>query len=277
MTAGAVLATAFLALAQVAGSSAAESALNDVKQLYATAAYAEALTRLSALDGRHDPNQLDQYRALCLIGLGRVADADQTLERIVLRSPEFQVPKQEVSPAFLGRFAAVRKRALPIAANRAYAKARTSYDVQDYVSAAAQLEDLLTLLRAESPAGDPALADLQQVAEGFLRLTRAELAAANRVVYAALDANVTPPVELERKLPTWNPPSEQSWRWFRGIVEVIVDERGAVESARLAESLADFYDAGLLEAARGWRFKPALRAGQPVKYRKLVEITMRPQ
>jgi TonB family protein len=276
MTAGAFLATSLLALAQIAGSTRAESEFNNVKQLYATAAYAEALTRLSALDGRHDPNQLDQYRALCLVGLGRVPDAEQVLERIVLRAPAFQVSTREVSPSFLARFTAVRKRALPIAANRAYAKARTSYDLKDYATAAALLEDLLALLRAE-PTGDPALAEVQQVADGFLRLTMAELVAANRVVYSSLDVNVTPPVEVERTLPAWNPPPEQSWRWFRGVVEVIVDERGSVESARIAETLADFYDAGLVSAARSWRFTPALRAGQPVKYRKRVEITMRPQ
>jgi TonB family protein len=277
MTAGALLAIVFLALAQAAGSGTAKSELDAVRQLYATAEYEDALKRLSALDGRHDPNQLDQYRALCLIGLGRVADAEQTLEGLVLRSPEFQVPKNEVSPAFLARFASVRKRTLPVAAKKAYTKAKASYDVKDYASAATELEDLLTLLRAESPAGDPALADLQQVAEGFLRLTNAELAVANRMVYTALDFSVTPPVELERKVPAWNPPAEQSWRWFRGVVQVVVDERGSVESVQLVESLADFYDAGLLEAARYWRFKPAERAGQPVKYRKLVEITMRPQ
>jgi len=60
-------------------------------------------------------------------------------------------------------------------------------------------------------------------------------------------------------------------------VQVVVDERGSVESAQLVWSLADFYDAGLLEAARSWRFKPALRAAQPVTYRKIVEITMGPQ
>ena len=40
---------------------------------------------------------------------------------------------------------------------------------------------------------------------------------------------------------------------------------------------ADASRASLLEAARTWRFKPAQRAGQPVKYRKRVEVTMRPQ
>jgi TonB family protein len=277
MTIGALVTAAVLILVQAAASGPARSELDAVKQLYATAAYEDVLKRLSALDGREDPDQLDQYRALCLVGLGRVAEADQTLERIVLRSPGFQIPEKEVAPAFLARFVAVRKRVLPVAANRLYAKAKTSYDVKDYDAAAFQLQELLTVLRAEAPSGDPALASLQQATEGFLRLTEAERAAVTRDVYTALDFSVIPPVDVERTLPPWNPPAQYRWRWFRGVVDVVVDERGNVESVRLVESLADFYDASLLEAARTWRFKPAQRAGQPVKYRKRMEVTMRPQ
>ena len=277
MTTGAVLLTALLALAQSAGPAAADPELEAVKRLYATAAYEDALTRMSLLDGRSDPNTLDQYRALCLLGLGREVDADQTLERIVLRSPQFRVPANAASPAFLARFASVRRRVLPVAANKAYAKAKTSFDLKDYATAADQLRELLLVLRDETASGDPVLATLQQLAEGSLRLTEAELAAASREIYSALDFAVIPPVELERNIPPWNPPAQLVWRSFRGVVQVVVDESGNVESARMVESLADFYDAGLLEAARSWRFKPAQRAGQPVKYRKLVEITMRPQ
>lgn len=152
----------------------------------------------------------------------------------------------------------------------AYAKA--SFDLKDYAAAADQLRELLLVLRGESASGDPVLANLQQLAEGSLRLTEAELAAASREVYSALDFAVVPPVELERNIPPWNPPARLVWRSFRGVVQVVVDESGNVESARMVESLADFYDAGLLEAARSWRCKPAQRAGQPVKYRKLVEL-----
>jgi TonB family protein len=269
------LLAAGLLMAQLATPPAAPE-LDSVKQLYAAASYDEALTRLSTLEGRVDPNQLDHYRALSLLGLGRAAEAEQALERIVLRAPEFHIEASEASPAFLSRFVAVRKRALPIAANRMYARARTSYDVKDFAAAIDGIEHLLKLLRAERST-DTTLAELQQTAEGFLRLARAELAAANRRVYTSLDLDVTPPVELERNIPAWNPPPQYGWRWFRGVVEVVVDERGGVESARLAQSLADFYDAGLLEAARGWRFEPAKRNGEPVKYRKRVEITMRSQ
>ncbi len=277
MTTSAVFLTALLALAQSAGPAVADPELDTVKRLYATAAYEDALTRISLLDGRSDPNALDQYRALCLLGLGRDTDADQALERIVIRSPQFRVAPNAASPAFLARFASIRKRVLPMAANKAYAKAKTSFDLKDYAAAADQLRDLLIVLRAETASGDPVLANLQQLAEGSLRLTEAELAASSRVVYSALDVAVIPPVELERNIPPWNPPAQLVWRSFRGVVEVVVDESGNVETSRMVESLADFYDAGLLEAARSWRFKPAQRAGQPVKYRKLVEITMRPQ
>ena len=277
MTVAALLTAATLVLTQSTGPSATRSELDTVKQLYASAAYDDALKRLSTLDGREDPNQVDQYRALCLVGLGRVAEADQTLERIVLRSPGFQIPEKEVAPAFLARFMAVRKRVLPIAASRLYAKAKTSYEVKDYDLTASQLQELLLMLRGEAPSGDSELANLQQAAEGFLRLTDAERSAASRQVYTALDFSVIPPVEVERSLPPWNPPEQYRWRWFRGIVEVVVDQRGHVESAQIVQSLADFYDASLVEAARAWQFKPALRDGQPVKYRKRVEVTMRPQ
>ena len=277
MTAGAIVISASLVLAQAAGSSVARPQLEAARQLYATAAYEDALQHLSLLDGREDPNQLDQYRALCLVGLGRVTEADQTLERMVLRSPTFQIPEKEVSPAFLARFTTVRKRVLPIAANRQYAKAKASYEVKDFEGTASQLQELLMLLRAEGPASDPSLGSLQQAVEGFLRLTDAERAAASREIYTALDFTVTPPVDVERALPPWNPPAPYSWRWFRGVVEVVVDEHGSVESARLVESVADFYDASLLEAARLWRFKPAQRDGRPVKFRNRVEVTMRPQ
>jgi TonB family protein len=277
MIVSALLTAALLVLAQATDSSASDTALDEVKQLYASAAYQDALTRLSALDGRDDPNQLDQYRALCLVGLGRTADAEQVIERIVLRAPLFQVGEGEASPAFLAKFAAVRKRVLPLAANKLYARAKTSFDLKDYAAAAAQLQELLVISKLESSSGNSELTNLHQLAQGFLRLTEAQVAAESRTIYTALDREVTPPVELERRIPAWNPPAQYAWRWFRGVVQVVVDEQGNVESAQLVQSMADFYDTSLLEAARRWRFEPALRGGQPVKYRKIVEITMRPQ
>jgi hypothetical protein len=115
--------------------------------------------------------------------------------------------------------------------------------------------------------------NLREPSQGLVRPTKPP-AATNRPIYTALDRDVTPPIELERTIPAWNPPAQYALRSFRGVVQVVVDERGGVESAQLVWPLADFYDARLLEAARGWRFQPALHTGQPVKYRKIVEVTM---
>jgi hypothetical protein len=34
------------------------------------------------------------------------------------------------------------------------------------------------------------------------------------------------------------------------------------------------YDSDLVLAAKGWRFRPATRAGEPVKYRLAVEVVL---
>jgi TonB family protein len=59
-----------------------------------------------------------------------------------------------------------------------------------------------------------------------------------------------------------------------GVVELVVDEAGAVESATMRVSINPFYDRLLLEAARGWKYRPATLNGEPVKYRKSVQITV---
>ncbi len=62
-----------------------------------------------------------------------------------------------------------------------------------------------------------------------------------------------------------------------GLLEVVVDEKGAVASASMAKPITPSYDAALTSAARDWRFTPAQKAGQPVRYRLLLEIVLRPQ
>jgi TonB family protein len=60
-----------------------------------------------------------------------------------------------------------------------------------------------------------------------------------------------------------------------GTLEVVIDETGRVLSAVLPQSIHPQYDGNLLSAARGWRFKPAMRNGLPVPYLKVIEIRLR--
>jgi TonB family protein len=57
---------------------------------------------------------------------------------------------------------------------------------------------------------------------------------------------------------------------------VVVDETGAVELAVMSVSVTAAYDKIALAAARAWRYTPATVNGRPVKFRKVVQITVKP-
>jgi TonB family protein len=59
-----------------------------------------------------------------------------------------------------------------------------------------------------------------------------------------------------------------------GSVEVVIDERGAVETVVMRKSIYARYDAQVVDAARSWQYQAATLDGVPVKYRKLVNISV---
>ena len=60
----------------------------------------------------------------------------------------------------------------------------------------------------------------------------------------------------------------------RGMLDVTIDEQGRVVNATLRLSLHPIYDAQLLSATREWRYQPAMLNGRPVKFRKIIQITV---
>jgi TonB family protein len=60
----------------------------------------------------------------------------------------------------------------------------------------------------------------------------------------------------------------------RGLLEVTIDEQGRVIQAKLRLSLHPIYDSQLLASARDWRYQPATLNGRPVKFRKIIQITV---
>ena len=59
-----------------------------------------------------------------------------------------------------------------------------------------------------------------------------------------------------------------------GLVEVTVSEFGQVEKARLISAPANIHESMLLSAIKAWRFTPARRHGQAVRYRQVMPITV---
>lgn len=97
-------------------------------------------------------------------------------------------------------------------------------------------------------------------------------------VFTALDQEVAPPVEILRRMPRWTPGTRgaQARAVLTGLLEIVIDERGLVESAAIARSITPSYDEVLVQAALSWRFTPAKRDGKPVRYRQVLEIVLRP-
>jgi hypothetical protein len=252
---------------------------------------------LGALEGTDNSEVVEQYRALCLLGLGRTADAERALERIVMRRPLYVVSAAEVSPRLVTLFHAVRRRSLPSATREIYTVAKASYDSKDHKAAAQQFKDVLALVNdPDAVSQSQSLAELKQLAEGFLALSEAALAAAAAPpppapapvpevvkapsvprIYTAADSDVVGPQAVSRAMPGWKPPSLLvAQQTFRGVLEVIVNEQGLVEWAGTTRPSFPTYDADLISATKAWRFRPATKNGEPVKYRQAVEVVLLP-
>src|SRR5262249_10994613 len=98
-------------------------------------------------------------------------------------------------------------------------------------------------------------------------------AAAPPRIYSADDVNVVPPLALRQVFPPFParavPPGQ-------GVIEVVVDETGIVESASLRLPVNPQYDGIVLGAAKTWLYRPATLDGTPVKYRKMIQVVLRP-
>jgi TonB family protein len=62
-----------------------------------------------------------------------------------------------------------------------------------------------------------------------------------------------------------------------GLLDVIINENGDVDSAVMTRSIAASYDGRLLAAVRRWKFVPATKDGQPVKFQRTFKITLVPR
>jgi TonB family protein len=73
------------------------------------------------------------------------------------------------------------------------------------------------------------------------------------------------PVKLSGDSPSY--PKDARDRRLKGsvLVEIEVDEEGAVAAVNVLESAGDFLDQAVVSAIRTWRFQPATRGGVPVR------------
>ena len=61
----------------------------------------------------------------------------------------------------------------------------------------------------------------------------------------------------------------------QGVLEIVIDETGAVESAVMRQGVTPSYDNQAVAATKTWRYRPAMLDGVPVKYRKAISIMVK--
>ena len=275
-------------------SARAQNSLGAARDLYAAAAYDDALTVLNGLhtpDRREDNGLIEQYRAFCLLALGRTADADAAIEAAVAAAPFSQPSETEVSPRVRAAFHAVRRRVLPGIVERQYADARAAFDRKD-ATAADRFKQVVALIAdsdLQSVANQPRLSELRAMATDFITLStpaapeplrplpvRAQPPAANPVppardvsrVYGPDDLSVSPPAAMRQSFA----PMAEIFSMRPGTVEIIVDETGAVTAATTKVPVNPAYDRLALATARSWKYRPAVLDGALVKYRLIVQF-----
>jgi tetratricopeptide (TPR) repeat protein len=288
----------------------AQDALTRAKWLYASAAYEEALAaldKLPFLDGPDADVEPTQYRILCLFALKRMDQARLAIDTLLLSHPRYRPDPAVVSPGARAQFEAIR---VDLIRHR-YNEAKASFDAEEYRAAVVRFDRVIEQV---SGAGDPpALGDMRTQAIGYRDRAKANSAAsvptaltpqaigtvgspqplnagpltagppAAKLSMAPLAAgmydesspNVVAPVPLEPILPPVAPDQVVTAPTV-GLFEVVIDEKGRVESAVVRRSISPQYDALVLNDARKWRYRPAMRDGQPVKFRKVIEIYSAP-
>lgn len=295
--AGASLNAQAPAFATAPARTAATESIESARELYASARYDEALAVLNALgaldeSAAGDRKLVEQYRSLCLLALGRGEEAERAIATLVRIDPFYQPGEADASPRVRTTFADVRQRLLPDLATSRYAEAKQAYDGKAFADAAARFREVVALL--DDPQMNGRLTDLRTLAAGFVDLAAAAAtpppapepvkeepappkepaAPPVPLIYSADEPGIVPPVALRQEVPPV-PVGIANLVNDKGVLELVIDEEGRVVLITVRSRVHPRYDSILTNAARDWRYQPARLNGTPVKFRKLLQISVK--
>ena len=204
----------------LASSATAQVSEVDYKSLYAAAEYDKALEVVASLDSL----EAQQYKALCLLALGRTADANAAIEALVNASPTFVPSSEDAPPRFVELVTKVRQKQLPAIARRLFAEGRERYTAKQNEEAVKRFSLVLTLLNDPSFADANTKQDLETLAKGFIDLANA---AAPPVKAAVPAAPEPPPAQSSGSRPVGAAESDAARRSRAGSASDAPRYRGA--------------------------------------------------
>jgi hypothetical protein len=278
----------------------AQDSLEAARQLYASAEYTSALSMLNALSTTDSPREerraIALYRTLCLLAVGRGAEAERAIESMVSADPLYRPAADDIPPRMLRAIAETRKKMLPAILQDKYKESKAAFDKQDFSHAASGFREMLDGLSdpdIATAASQSPLADLKTLAVGFYELSSKALApppvpvpVAEAVLppgppatiqppklYTADDRNVIPPQAIRQQIPAF--PGKVTVA-KTGVLELVIDSTGNVESALMRVPVNAQYDRLATTAAKTWQYQPATVDGSPVRFVKRIQVALVP-
>ncbi len=273
-----VLMLATLLLMSIPRLAGAQDLLANARTQYQAAAYDEALTTLQQLASNKaalsatDARDVEEYRFLCLLALGRKDEARAAMGVVVKSDPLYTLDAGATPPRVVTAFTEVRRELLPQIATTLYAESKAAYDKKETADARAGFEQLMQMLADPDMQGK--LVDLGTLAKGFLDLSASAAPAAAPVEPVAKAAVVVPPVAILQKVPPIPSNLIRMTQLRAGVLELMIDETGRVEEAKFTSPIHPVYDGMVTSAAKGWKYQPATADGKPIKYRKTIRIAV---
>jgi tetratricopeptide (TPR) repeat protein len=274
---------------------AAQETLAAAKDLYAAAAYEDALKVLARIEDPQQKTQNAKYQVFCLIALDRHAEAAGVIERMLEADPLFTPDREEASPRVQETFEKVRAQIAPRLARTLYTDAKAAFERKEHDAALKKFELLLQIIERAGAAEDTLLGEFKVLAGGFLDLARAASTSNPKAAptpsspaasapppapapspVAEGGSTLTPPVPIVEQFPPWNPVGFIGrGQQFHGMIRLRISAAGTVEAAELADPVHPAYDQLLLRAAAKWKYKPGLRGGVPVQSERVVAVHLK--
>jgi hypothetical protein len=94
---------------------------------------------------------------------------------------------------------------------------------------------------------------------------------------ATASTDIVPPVAIAQAIPRATDITVPLGGPQTILLDIVIDETGHVEKAEVKRSVNRLYEAQLVAASRGWRYRPATQGGRPVKYARTLEVTLSPR
>jgi hypothetical protein len=290
-----------------AATASAQEPLTKAKALYDTAHYEEALTALASVN---EP-EAQQYRALCMLALGRTQDARGEVDSLIASAPTFEPSTEDVPPRFVSLVSDAKQRLLPGIARKTFNEARDQFKGGDQAEAAKKFDTVVMLASTAGFRDTSEAEDLRTLASGFIELARArapERKAAAPAAEPPKAADATPAAPpaaatASAPAPATAPPSPSEAApvapnevsqpvavrqtipavpsGISGLgsptasVKVVIGADGHVLNASMQQASHPLYDRLVLQAAREWVYTPAMLNGRPVPSEKVVTIQLR--